>query len=168
MWNLVPGPEFERGPPTLGGQSLSCWTKREVSRTFKCPNPFQTGTCNLCLVSTFSSHWFKTKSHSAVELTLIVTIQSLSHVRLLGPHELQHTRLPCSSLSPGVCSNSWTLSQWCHPTISSSVIPFSSCPQSFPVSGSFPMSQFFTSGAKVLELQLQHQSFQWKFRVDFL
>ena len=61
-----------------------------------------------------------------------------------------------------------TLSQWCHPTISSSVTPFSSCPQSFPASGSFPMSQFFTSDAKVLELQLQQQSFQWIFRVDFL
>ena len=51
-------------------------------------------------------------------------------------HELQHTRLTCPLPSPGVCSNSWTLSQWCHPTISSSVIPFSSCLQSFPASGS--------------------------------
>ena len=56
----------------------------------------------------------------------------------LRPHGLQHTRLPCPSPSPGVCSNSCSLSQWCHPTISSSVIPFS-CPQSFPASGSFPM-----------------------------
>ena len=59
----------------------------------------------------------------------------------LRPHGLQHTRLPCLSLCPGACSNSCPLSQWCHPTISSSVIPFSSCPQSFPTSGSFPMSQ---------------------------
>ena len=66
----------------------------------------------------------------------------------LGPHGQQHTRLPCSSVSPGVCSNSCALSQWCHPTISSSVAPFSSCPQSFPVSGSFPMSQLFTSGGQ--------------------
>ena len=66
-------------------------------------------------------------------------------VRLLGPHGLQHARLPCPSLSPGVCSNSCPLSQWCHPTISSSVIPFSSCPQSFPASGSFPVSWFFAS-----------------------
>ena len=56
----------------------------------------------------------------------------------LRPHGLQHARLPCPSPSPGVCSNSCSLSQWCHPTISSSVIPFS-CPQSFPASGSFPM-----------------------------
>ena len=66
----------------------------------------------------------------------------------LQPHGLQHTRLPCPSLSPRVCSNSCPLSQWCHPFISSSVIPFSSCPQSFPASGSFPMSQFFTSGVQ--------------------
>ena len=64
----------------------------------------------------------------------------------LWPYGLQHARLPCPSLSLGACSNSCPLSQWCHPTISSSVIPFSSCLQSFPASGSFPMSQIFTSG----------------------
>ena len=66
----------------------------------------------------------------------------------LWPHGLQHTRLPCPSPSPGACSNSCPLSQWCHPTISSSVVPFSSCLQSFPASGSFQMSQFFTSGGQ--------------------
>ena len=64
----------------------------------------------------------------------------------MWPQRLQHTRLPCSSLSPWVCSNSCPLSLWCHPTISSSVAPLSSCPQSFPASRSFPMSQFFASG----------------------
>ena len=64
----------------------------------------------------------------------------------LRPHEPQHARLPCPSLSPRVCSNSCLLSQWCRPTISSSVIPFSSCLQSFQASGSFPLSQFFASG----------------------
>ena len=64
----------------------------------------------------------------------------------LQPHELQHTRLPCPSLSPRLCSNSCLLSLWCHPAISSSVAPFSSCPQSFPASGSFPVSRLFTSG----------------------
>ena len=59
-----------------------------------------------------------------------------------------HTRLPCPSLSPGVCSNSCPLSQWCQPTVSSSVTLFSSCPQSFPSSGSFPMSWFFASGGQ--------------------
>ena len=66
----------------------------------------------------------------------------------LWPHGLQHARLPCPSLSPGVCSNLCPLSGWRHPTISSSVAPFSSCLQSFPVSESFPMNQLFTSGGQ--------------------
>ena len=66
----------------------------------------------------------------------------------LWPHELQHARLLCPSLSPWICSDSCPLSQWCHPTISSSVTSFSSCPQSFPASGSFPMNQLFTSGGQ--------------------
>ena len=61
-------------------------------------------------------------------------------------HEPQHPRPPCPSPTPGVHRNPCPLSWWCHPTISSSVISFSSCPQSFPASGSFPMSQLFTSG----------------------
>ena len=82
----------------------------------------------------------------------------------LQPHGLQHARLPCPSPTPGVYLNSCSLSQWCHPTISSSVVPFSSCPQSFPASGSFQISQFFTSGdqsigasasASVLPLNIQ-------------
>ena len=64
------------------------------------------------------------------------------------PHGLQHARLLCPPLSPRVSSNSCPLSWWCHPTISSSVTPFSSCPQSFPASGPFPLSQFFTSGGQ--------------------
>ena len=64
----------------------------------------------------------------------------------LPPHGLQHTRPPCSSLTPRVYPNSCPSSQWCHPTISSSVVPFSSCRQSFPASGASPISQFFTSG----------------------
>ena len=66
----------------------------------------------------------------------------------LWPHGLQHTRIPCPSPAPGACSDSCPLSWWCHPTISFSVVPFSSCLQSFPASGSFPMSQFFTSGGQ--------------------
>ena len=66
----------------------------------------------------------------------------------LRPQRLQHTRLPCPSPTPRTCSNSCPWSRWCHPTISSSVIPFSSHLQSFPASGSFPMSQFFTSGGQ--------------------
>ena len=82
----------------------------------------------------------------------------------LWPHGLLHTRLPCPSPIVGACSNSCPSSQWCHPTISSSVVPFSSCPQSFPESGSFPMSQFFTldgqsvgvlASASVLPMNIQ-------------
>ena len=83
----------------------------------------------------------------------------------LRPHGLQHARPPCLSPTPGVYSNSCPLSWWCHPTISSSVIPFFSRLQSFPASESFPMSQFFTSGgqsigvsasASVLPVNIQH------------
>ena len=66
----------------------------------------------------------------------------------LGPHWLQHARPPCLSPDPGVYSNSFPLGQWCHPTISSSVVPFSSCLQSFPTSGSFQMSRFLASGGQ--------------------
>ena len=70
----------------------------------------------------------------------------------LRPHELQHTRLPCPSPAPGAYPHSCPLSRWCHPTISSPVIHFSSCPQSFPASGSFQMSQFFTSGGQSIRV----------------
>ena len=79
----------------------------------------------------------------------ILSVQFSSNAQsylTLQPHGLQHTRLPCPSSTPGACSNSRPLSWWCHPTVSSSVISFSSCPQSFPASGSFLMSQFFASG----------------------
>ena len=66
----------------------------------------------------------------------------------LGPHEPQHTRPPCPSPTPGIHSNSPPSSQWCHPAISSSVVPFSSCPQSLPASESFPVSQLFTWGGQ--------------------
>ena len=90
----------------------------------------------------------------------------------LWPHGLQHTRLPCPSPTLGACSNSCLSSWWCHPTISSSIIHFSSWLQSFPASGSFPISSSYQV-AKVLEFQLQHQSLQWysgliSFRMDWL
>ena len=65
-------------------------------------------------------------------------------------HGLWHARLPCPSPTPGTCLNSCPSSQWCHPAISSSVVPFSSCFQSFPASGSFPVSQFFASGGQTI------------------
>ena len=67
------------------------------------------------------------------------SVQLLSCVWLFATHGLQHARPPCPSPTPGACWNSWPLSWWCHPTISSSAVPFSSCLQSFPASGSFPM-----------------------------
>ena len=79
-------------------------------------------------------------------VSLFSSVQSLSHVRFFWPHGLQHARPPCPSSTPGVYPNACPLSQWCHPAISSSVVPFSSCLQSFSASGSFPRSQFFTSG----------------------
>ena len=82
------------------------------------------------------------KSFSSVQFSCSVMSDSL------WPHGLQHTRLPCPLPTPKACSNSSPLSRWCHPTISSSVIPFSSCLQSFPASESFPRSQFFTSGGQ--------------------
>ena len=87
----------------------------------------------------------------------------------LRSHRLQHTRLlPCPSPTPRACSNSCPLSRWCHSTISSSVIPFSSWLESFPASGSFPRVSSSHQVAKVLEFQLQHQSFQWIFGTDLL
>ena len=82
----------------------------------------------------------------------------------LQPHEVQHVTLPCPSPTPTACSNSCPSSQWCHPAISSSIVPVSSCLQSFPATGSFPVSQFFASGgqsigasasASVLQMNIQ-------------
>ena len=89
------------------------------------------------------------KNHNK-KLTLAESVQFSDSVMSdsLWPHGLQHPRLHCPSPTPGACSNSCPSSQWCHPTISSSVVPFSSCLQSFPASGSFPISQFCTSGGQ--------------------
>ena len=76
------------------------------------------------------------------------SVHSLSRVQLFVTSNPQHARLPCPSPTPGAYPNSCPLGRWCHPTISSSVVPFSSCPQSLPASGSFPMNQFFTSGGQ--------------------
>ena len=97
-------------------------------------------------------------SLSSVQLSRSVVSDSL------WPHELQHARPSCPSPTPGVHSDSCPLSRWCHPAISSSVVPFSSCLQSFPASGSFPMSQLFAWGGQSIGVQLQHQSF----RMDWL
>ena len=76
------------------------------------------------------------------------SVQFSHPVTSLRPHRLQHARLPCPSPTPGACSNSCPLSRWCYPIISSSVIHFSSCLQSFPATGYFLMSKLFTSGGQ--------------------
>ena len=82
------------------------------------------------------------------EIVVLVLRSVAQSCHALWPHELQHVRFSYPSPAPRVCSNSCTLSWWCHPTILSFVVPFSSCFQSFPTSGSFPMSQFFTSSGQ--------------------
>ena len=83
-------------------------------------------------------------------MIIIFVVQSLSYVWLFANPWTVATRLPWCSPSPRVCSNSCPISQWCHPTILSSVTPFSSCPQSFPTSGSFPMSWLFASSCQII------------------
>ena len=99
---------------------------------------------------------------------IVVVVQLLVMSDSLQPQRLQHARLPCSSPTPRACSNSCPLSQWCHPTISSSVVPFSSCPQSLTASGSFPMSQFFTSGGQNIEASASASVLPMDIQGDFL
>ena len=89
----------------------------------------------------------KNRSHSTIQFSSVQFSCSVVS-NSLRPHEPQHARSPCPSPTPGVYSNPCPLSHWCHPAISSSVVPFSSCPQSLPASGSFPMSQLFSSGGQ--------------------
>ena len=126
-----------------------------------------------CQASTVISAYgyFKMKSGSDVIQTMQISSIQFSHSAMsnsLQPHGLQHARFLCPSPTSGACSNSCLSSRWCHPTILSSVIPFSSCLQSFPASGSFKWVSCSHQVAKVLEFQLQHQSFQWIFRTKFL
>ena len=96
--------------------------------------------------------WGKTGGHGYKvlrELLLVVVFGCSVISDYLQSHGLQHARLPCPSPSPGACSNSCPLIPWCHPTASCSVIPFSSCLQSFPISGSILMSQLFASGGQI-------------------
>ena len=118
--------------------------------------------------SVYTLTWLCNLSHSGsihwLCLLLLPSVQFSHSVvsNSLRPHELQHARPPCPSPTPGVHSNSRPSSQWCHPAISSSVIPFSSCPQSLPASESFPMSQLCTRWPRVLASFLptntQHRS----------
>ena len=100
------------------------------------------------------------------QIILLLFSHSLSDS--LGLHGLQHSSLPCPSLSPGACSNSCPLSQKWHPTISSSVIPFSSCLQSFPAWGSFLISQLFTSGSQSTRASASASVLPVIFKIYFL
>ena len=107
------------------------------SRAYQPRSPSSTCLCGKHLCQDHSTGGSVQFSHSVVS-------------DCLQPHELQHARPPCPSPTPGVYPNSCPLSRWCHPTISSSVVPFSSCPQSFPASGSLQMSQLFASGGQTI------------------
>ena len=117
---------------------------------------------NICLVDFVFQVQF-----SSVQFSCSVVSKSLR------PHESLHARPPCPSPTPGIHPNSCPLSRWCHPAISSSVVPFFSCPQSFPASGSFQMSQLFTSGGQSIGISASASSFHEysgliSFRMDWL
>ena len=140
---------------------LRCYS---VNLSYSLLPPLHPQVCSLCLqlcccpANRFISPIFL----DSVYLLLFFSHSVMSNS--LRPHGLQHTRLPCASPSPGVCSNSCLLIQWHHPTILSSVLLFS-CLQSFP--GSFPVSQLFVSGGQRLGASAS-ASFQEIFRTDFL
>ena len=117
--------------------------------------------------STYQSYYFCNPPPPFAQKSNCCCSVAKSCPNSLWSHGLQHVRLSCPSPFPGACSNSCPLSQWCHPAISFSVACFSSCSQFFPASGSFSMRQLFHQVAQVLEFQLQHQSFQWIFRIDW-
>ena len=118
--------------------------------------------CSTCKDTVYTSFIHSNHSFSWVQFSRLVVSDSLQS------HELQHARPPCPSPTPGVQPNPCSWSRWCHPAISSSVVPFSSCPQSFPASGSFQWVSSSHQVAKVLAFQPQHQSFQRTSRTDLL
>ena len=127
---------------------------------------FLSNVIDSCLLSSLASWWLEVLC--SVQFSCSVVSDSLK------PQGLQHARPPHPSSTSRACSDSCPVSQWCHPTISSSVVTFSTCLQSFPATGSFLMSQFFTwrggggAGWEKYCFQLQHQFFQWIFSTDFL
>ena len=131
------------------------------------PNFFCEGPCSkyfkICRPHSLCSNYFMLQYEASC---LLFSCEVMSNS--LWCHGLQHTRLLFHSLSPRVPSNSYPLSQWCYLTISSCATLFSFHLQSYPASGSFQWVSSWHVVVKVLELQLQHQSFQWIFRVDFL
>ena len=117
--------------------------------------------------------WFSTSGFFQCPWTAFVflfsSVQSLGRVWLFATLiEPQHARPPCPSPTPRVYPNLWPLGRWCHLTISSSVVPFSSCPQSFPATGSFQMNQVFTSGGQHIGVSASTSVLRWTPRMDFL
>ena len=129
--------EFQRAQENLIWRKLYCWHPTD-QKIFA--NTFPPTSVAFPLFSSFFLYFWNIFIGVSVRFSLSVMSNSLP------PRGLQHTRLLCPSPTPGACSYSCPVSMWCHPTSSSSVVPFSSCFQSCPASGSFPMSQFFTSG----------------------
>ena len=142
------------------------------------PRSFMVERCQ-CLLSTlqrtgwlsfrgYCNRWLKKLKPKLI--TTLKTFQFSSVSQLVSDssrsHELQHARPPCPSPTPGVYSNSCPSSRWCHPAISSSVIPFSSCPQSLPASGSFSMSQLFTWGGQSIGVSASSSVLQWTPKTD--
>ena len=118
--------------------SQTCWSSQNLESFIKILNP--------------RWRWTESIFPRSTETQLSLVIDQFSSVAqsclTLRLHEPKYARPPCPSPTPGVHPNPCPLSRWCHPTISSSVVPFSSCPQSFPASGSFQMSQLFASGGQ--------------------
>ena len=147
-------PEFPLGAPLGVASVADCQTALAVGSP--CVSPFWVPSgltawaavmwwlngCNMLCFLIWQAVYYFSYIKLSVQFSLSIVYDSLQH------HGLQHASLPCPSPSPGACSNSCPSSQWYHPTISSSVAPFSSCLQSFPESGSFPMSRFFESGGQ--------------------
>ena len=156
LWGLIPG--SGRCPGEGNGSPLQCSCLE---------NPMDRGAWGVTVHGVAKSRTWQTDYTTATTKKIFSSVQSLSCVHLFAtPWTGQHARLLCPSPSPRACSKSCPLSRWCHPTISSFAVPFSSCPQSFPASESFPMSRFFASGgqsigvsasALVLPMNIQDQ-----------
>ena len=131
------GPHFRFGPPWLTGDL----GYKICLKTHHLPSVSTDGSCEDSLFFYYGS---------GIPYATITLVQNSRSVvsDSLWPEELQHARLPCLSPTPEVYPNSCPLTRWCHPAISSSVVPFSYCPQSLPASGPFPMSQLFTWGGQ--------------------
>ena len=176
LWALILG-KWKHFGPFDGSCSFRTLPQRKLSRKIydstlkslsKCPGSgseqdYHTIKClgsnwekQVVFLKSCFSHHNKLFVKSQTVNTLVCESYSLCSVQFslsvmsdsLQPHELQHARPPCPSPTPRVHSNSWPSSQWCYPVISSSVVPFSSCPQSLPASESFPMSQLFAWGGQ--------------------